>query len=166
MGNKEVKLRSLLRKFELPSPPDDFTEEVIKEIDAMAGEEVYVNQRLKVVLTKNLIAEPSVGFTYSLLKQVSPQGQSQDHYPPIISKTAWASIVVFVVVCLIVSLSLNEGGGQVKELFVTPVGNYISALTTNLLEPLFYLGVITLSVALLLLIDHFFKKNLRSGRAD
>jgi hypothetical protein len=132
----------------------------------MADDKVYTNQKLRALLNKNLTAGPSARFTYSVLNQVRPQGQSQDYYPPIISKKAWASIIAFVVVCLIVSLGLNGGGGQVTNMFVTPVGNYLSSLTTNLLEPIFYLGVITLSVSLLLLIDYFFKRIIRSGRAD
>ncbi len=166
MGNKVDRLRSLLRKFKLQSPPDDFTEEVIREIDAMAGDKVYTNQKLKAVLSRNLTTSPSTGFTYGVLNKVRNQGQSQDHYPPIISKKAWASIIAFVTVCLIVSLSVNGEGGQVTELFLTPLGNYLSALTSKLLEPLFFLGVITLSVALLLLIDYFFRKIQRSGGVD
>ena len=166
MGNRADRLRSLLRKVELQSPPDDFTEEVIREIDAMARDKVYTNQKLKAVLSKNLTAAPSTGFTYSVLNQVRHQGQSQDHYPPIISKKAWASIIAFVMVCLIVSLGVNGEDGQVTELFLTPLGNYLSTLTANLLEPLFYLGMITLSIGLLLLIDYFFRNVLRSGRVD
>ena len=166
MGNKVDRLRSLLRKFELQSPPDDFTEEVMRDIDAMAGDKVYTNQKLKAVLSKNLTATPSTGFTYSVLNRVRHQGHSQDHYPPIISKKAWASIVAFVTVCIITSLGVNGEGGQVTELFLTPIGNYLSTFTANLLEPLFYLGMIVLSVGLLLLIDYFFRNIPRSGGAD
>ena len=166
MGNKVDRLRSLLRKFELQSPPDEFTEEVIREIDAMAGDKVYSNQKLKGVLRNNLTVTPSTGFTYRVLNQVRHHGRSQDHYLPIISKKAWASIITFVMVCLIVSLSVNGEGGQVTELLLSPLGNYLSTLTLELLEPLFYLGVITLSVGLLLLIDYFFRNIQRSGRVD
>ena len=164
MGNRGNRLRSLLRKFELQSPPDDFTEEVIGEIDTMAGDKVYTNNRLKAILSKNLTAVPSAGFTYSVLNQVRHQGHA--NYPPIIGKKVWASIITFVVVCVIVSLSVKEEGGQVSQLFIIPLGDYVSTLTTNLMEPLFYLGLIVLSVSLLLLIDHFFRRILRSGRAD
>ena len=166
MGNREDRLRSLLLKFELQSPPDDFTEEVIREIDAMASDKVFTNQKLKAVLSKNLTTAPSTAFTYSVLNRVRHQGQSQDHYPPIISKKAWASIITFVMVCLMVSLNVNGDGGQVTELFLSPLGNYLSTLTANFLEPLFYLGMIVLSVGLLLLIDYFFRNILRSGGAD
>lgn len=161
MGNR---LRSLLRKFELQSPSDDFTEEVIKEINAMAGDTVYTNKRLKATLSKNVTAMPSTGFTYSVLNQVSHQ--SHANFPPVISKKVWASVIAFVVFCLIVSLSVKEEGRQVSELFLIPLGNYVTTLTSNLREPLFYLGVIVLSVSLLLLIDYFFKKIMRSGRAE
>jgi hypothetical protein len=156
----------MLRKFELQSPPHDFTDEVIREIEAMSGDKVYSNQKLKALISKNLTAGPSTGFTYSVLNQVRPQGRRQDHYPPIISKKAWASIIAFVTVCLIVSVGLNGEGGQVTELFVTPIGNYLITLTSKLLEPLFYLGVITLSVGLLLLIDYFFRNIQRSETVD
>ena len=160
MKNRGDKFRALLKKYDFQSLPDDFTEEVIQEINANA-DYVSADSRLKSVLGKNLAAEPSTGFTYSVLNKVKDDGPVK--YPPIINNKAWALITVFIVVCIILSGDMNDSRGPMNELLLLPLGNYLSTFTAKLLEPLFYVGVIVLSGGLLLLIDYLLKKVLRSN---
>jgi len=164
MENRSDKLRALLKKYEMQRTADNFTEEVMKEIIANVDDKVYTTSRLKAALSRNLTDEPSTGFTYTVLNKI--KNQRNANYPPIISRKAWALIIAFLVICLILSVDVNGNSGQVTELFLIPLGNYISTFTSNLLEPLFYVGIITLSAGLLLLIDYWFKKILRSETID
>ena len=160
MENRANKFRTFLKKYELQTPADDFTEEVMKEISMHVDDKVYTTSRLKAVLSRNLKVEPSTGFTYTVLNKV--KNQSNANYPPIISRKAWALIIAFLVICLILSVDVNGNSGQITELFLIPLGKYISTFTSSLLEPLFYGGIIILSAGLLLLIDYWFKKIVRS----
>jgi hypothetical protein len=158
------KLRSLLRRFQLQTPPPTFTGEVLKEIEAMADDKVYANASLKAVLQKNVSAQPSHEFTYKVLNKVREQPTAS--YQPIISKKAWALIVVFIFICLIVALSKGSAGSSgTGQHYYILVGAYLSNLTLRLIEPLFYSGVIILSAGLLLSLDYFIAKKVRS-RAD
>ena len=158
------KLRSLLRRFQLQMPPPTFTGEVLKEIEVMADDKVNANASLKAVLQKNVPALPSNEFTYKVLNKIREQPMSL--YQPIISKKTWALILVFVVICLIVALGKESAGGTgTEQNYYILVGAYLSDLTLRFIEPLFYSGVIILSAGLLLSLDYFIAKKVRS-RAD
>jgi hypothetical protein len=154
------KLRSLLKKFEIQAPPPTFTEEVVREIKAMADEKVYASARLKTMLQKNVGRLPSTEFTYKVLNKV--REQSHAHYPPIISKRTWGLIVAFMVICIIVALVKEPLGNTTSVLRYLPVGEYLSRLTVHFVEPLFYSAVIVVSAGLLLVLDYFISKRLRS----
>ena len=158
------KLRSLLRRFQLQTPPPTFTGEVIREIETMAKGKVYANASLKAVLQKNVSVVPSNEFTYKVLNKVRQQPTAL--YQPIIGKKTWALIVVFIVVCLIVALGKESAVGTgTEQPYYILVGAYLSNLTLRFVEPLFYSGVIILSAGLLLSLDYFIGKKLRS-KAD
>ena len=155
------KLRSLLRKVQLQTPPPTFTGEVLREIKAMADDKVYANASLKTVLQKNVSAVPSHEFTYKVLNRVREQPSAP--YPPIISKKTWALIVVFMFICLIVALSKGSSGSTgTEQHYYILVGAYLSNLTLRFVEPLFYSGVIILSAGLLLSLDYLIGKKVRS----
>ena len=158
------KLRSLLKRFELQTPPPTFTGEVLREIEAMADDKVYSSSRLKVMLQKNVGHLPSNEFTYKVLNKV--REQSHAPYPPIIPKKAWGLIAAFIVICIMVALVKEPLGDTTSVLRYLPVGDYLSRLTVHLVEPLFYAAVIIVSAGLLLLLDHFINKRLRSRRAS
>lgn len=158
------KLRSLLKRFELRTPPQTFTGEVLREIEAMADDEVYANSSLKSVLQKNVSPVPSNEFTYRVLNKIREHPTAS--YQPIISKKTWALIVAFLVICVIVALGKeNAGGTGTGQHYYILVGAYLSNLTLRFVEPLFYSGVIVLSAGLLLSLDYLIGKKLRS-RAD
>lgn len=154
------KLKLLLRRFQLQTPPDGFTEEVMKEIEFIADDKVYADSRLVELLQKNVSAEPSAGFTFKVINKVAQQ--SQGSYPPIISKKVWIAIVVFVSLCLMVSV-INEpaGSSPTDGYFSIPLADYLGNLTAKFIDQLFYLVVILCSVTLLLTLDHYFRRKLR-----
>jgi hypothetical protein len=155
------KLRSLLRRFQLQTPPPTFTGEVLREIEAMADDKVYANASVKAVLQKNVSAVPSNEFTYKVLNKIREQPTAL--YQPIISKKTWALILVFVVICLIVALGKESVGSTgTEQHYYILVGAYLSNLTLRFIEPLFYSGVIILSAGLLLSLDYFITKKVRS----
>ncbi|HEX6889769.1 MAG TPA: hypothetical protein VF141_03735 [Chryseolinea sp.] len=156
------KLRSLLKRFEIQAPPT-FRGEVMREIEAMADDEVYAGARLKAMLKKNAGHSPSTEFTYQVLNQV--RGQSRAAYPPIIPKRTWALIVTFLVICVAVALVKDPLGGNTSVLRYLSVGDYLGNLTLRFVEPLFYSAVIIVSAGLLLVLDHFINKRLRSRPA-
>lgn len=162
MGNRGDKLRLLLKRFELRTPPQEFTDEVMKEIKTMSHDEVYADAGLKSLLKTNVSVEVPAGFTYKVLNKVREQPRVP--YPPIIPKKVWGLIVVFVIVCLIVAIITERTGSPSTEpYFYISVAEYMSNLTIRFIEPLFYLGLIFLSGTLLLVIDNFFRKKLRGG---
>lgn len=155
------KLRSLLRRFQLQTPPPTFTGEVLKEIEVTADDKVYANSSLKAVLRKNVSVVPSNEFTYKVLNKIREQPAAL--YQPIISKKAWAIIGVFIVICLIVALNKGSAGSTgTEQHYYILVGAYLSNLTLRFIEPLSYSGVIILSAGLLLSLDYFIGKKLRS----
>ena len=162
MANKvDNKLRSLLRKYEFPTLPEDFTVEVIKEVEGITEEKVFASPKLKAALQKNVLAEPSNEFTYKVLNRVR-EPQPLD-YPPVIGKKVWISIGIFAALCIIVAFFYESGTEPVNGFyFYIPIADYLNKLTTGLIETLFYVGVIVLSSGLLLLFDHFFQRKLRS----
>ena len=158
------KLRSLLRRFQLQTPPPTFTVEVLRDIEAMDDNKAYANASLKAVLQKNVSVVPSNEFTYKVLNKIREQPTAL--YQPVISKKTWAFIVVFIVICLIVALGKESAGGAgTEQHYYILVGTYLSNLTLRFIEPLFYSGVIILSAGLLLSLDYFIGKKVRS-RAD
>jgi hypothetical protein len=156
------KLRSLLKRVQLQTPPPLFTGEVLREIEAMADDKVYTNAGIKAVLQENVSAAPSNEFTYKVLNKIREQRTAS--YPPIISKKTWAIIVVFIVICLVVGKE-GAGGAGTEQHYYILVGAYLRNLTLRFIEPLSYSGVIILSAGLLLSLDYFIGKKLRS-RAD
>jgi len=163
MANRgDDKLRSLLKKFEMQTPPPSFTNEVVREIEAMADERVYASARLKIMLQKNVTQLPSNEFTYKVLNNV--REQSRIPYPPIIGRKTWALIAVFLVACVMVALTMEPLDDTHSVLNFLPLGKYVSNLTLHFVEPLFYSSVILVSVGSLLLLDHVISKR-RSRRS-
>ena len=158
-------MRLLLRRFELKTPPQEFTDEVMKEIKAMADDKAYSGSRLKTILKRNVSVEAPSNFTYKVLNSI--REQPHNLYPPIISKRVWGLIMVFVVVCLIVAV-VNERAGETSTdpYFYISVAEYLRNFTLRFIEPLYYLGVIGVSAVLLLVIDYFLRRKLRAGRLD
>ena len=155
------RLRSVLRRFQLQMPPPTFTGEVVREIGAMADDKVLAEASLKAALQKNVTPVPSNEFTYKVLNKIRKQPTAS--YPPIISKETWALIVGFIVISLIVALGKESAGvtGTGQHYYIL-LGAYLSDLTLRFVEPLFYSGVIILSAGLLLSLDYFIGKKLRS----
>jgi len=158
------RLRFVLRRFQPQTPPPTFTGEVLREIEAMDDDYVFADASLKTALQKNVTPVPSNEFTYKVLNKIREQPTAS--YPPIIGKKTWAFIVGFIVISLIVAFGKESDGvtGTEQHYFIL-VGAYLSDLTLRFVEPLFYSGVIILSAGLLLSLDYFIGKKLRS-RAD
>ncbi|HMG91554.1 MAG TPA: hypothetical protein VK589_15965 [Chryseolinea sp.] len=157
------KLRSLLKKFEIRTPPPTFTGEVVREIEAMADDKVYASARMKGMLQKNVAHSPSAGFTYKVLNHV--REQSHAPYPPIIGKKTWGAIVAFIVVCVMVALMKEPLDANNSVLRYLPVGEFLSSLTRQFAEPLLYSAVVILSAGLLLGLDYLIGKGRRSRRS-
>jgi hypothetical protein len=165
MANRgDDRLRSVVRRFQLQTPPPTFTGEVLREIEAMDDDKVFADGNLKAALQKNMTSVPSNEFTYKVLNKIREQPTAS--YPPIISKKTWAIIMGFIVISLIIALGKESAGvtGTGQHYYIL-VGAYLSDLTLRFVEPLFYFGVIILSAGSLLSLDYFIGKKLRS-RAD
>lgn len=165
MGSRQdEKLRSLLRQAGLPKPPEPFTGEVMQEIEAMAGDGVYVNAALKSVLQRNEPTPPSAQFTHKVLHGVRNQARLPA-YPPVISKTAWGLIGLFVfayaLIAVVIGQAGDQGFNQPNSIF--PV-SYIRTLIADFGKPLSYLGLIALATGLLLVLDYLFNKRVRSAK--
>jgi hypothetical protein len=163
MGNKKRdRFRLLLRKYKLQSPPDEFTSEVIREIESMAGHEVYADETFLSVLKGNAPATPSSSFTYRVLNKT--RKQTTVSVPPVITKKGWALIVGFVGICLIAAILMERSELQSSTTrYSIPVAEYLSNLTITIIEPLFYLAITIASACTLLWIDYVLTRNKEKG---
>jgi hypothetical protein len=150
-------LRTLLRQVELPSPPADFTREVMSETalrDDRAESENYLGRMLKQVP----LAEPPHDFTQKVHKAI--RGQSTLRPKPVIGTGVWIGIVVFLTACVVLPILLPSTSSNTK----TPVYFWLAGAVVNFTsafrEPLLYVEVIVLSSALLLSLEKFLRKSL------
>jgi hypothetical protein len=157
------KLKSLLKSYEIKTPPPAFTDEVVREIEAMSDDKVYASGILKGMLQKNVVHSPSTEFTYKVLNKA--REQSTASYPPIIGKRAWALIAAFVVVCVIVAFIKAPSVEANSLLPDLSLGEFLSKVTLTFVEPLFYSAVILASATLLLAMDYFITKWRRTRRS-
>ena len=161
---RDETLKSLLKKAGLPKPTAEFTGEVMREIEAMAGDEVYTSPTLKAALQRNAPVMPAADFTYKVLNRSRHQLPAP-LYPPIIGKKIWAAVGVFVLAYVIAAIAMGGGSGAHTDLpYATSIATYIRSLTINFRESLSYLGLIIFTACLLLSLDYFFKKRSREGR--
>ena len=165
MGTRgDNKLKSLLKSYEIHTPPPTFTNEVVREIEAMAEDKVYASAEMKSMLQRNVVSTPSTEFTYKILNKVREQPSTS--YPPIISKKAWALIFAFLVVCVTFAFIGEPLGNTTSVLHHLPVGEFLSKLTLSFGEPLFYSVIVIVSSALLLALEYFISKRWRSRRSS
>lgn len=157
-------LRSLLKSYEIKTPPPTFTDEVVREIEAMAGDQVYASASLKGALKKNVAQSPSTEFTYKVLNKIREQPHAS--YPPIIGKKVWAFIITFLIACVISAFTIEPPDDAGSLLNYLPVGEFVGKLTLHFGEPLFYSAIIIVSATLLLALDYVIKGRSRTGRSD
>ena len=164
MGSRaEHKLKLLLKKVELQTPPENFTAAVMKEVEATAEDKVLSSPALVALLRKQDLPAPSEDFTDHVMNHVRevPSGIGQ----PLISKGAWVFIVLFVFINLIIAIAGGEEPGtSTRQFDLTSIGKYLTEVFLHFRETLFYLGIIVLASAVLLTMDYFFKRKLLSPR--
>ena len=159
----ENNLRSLLSKTELLAPPQHFAEEVMREIEAIAEDNVYADAKLMTMLREQGLRAPAKDFTYKVLKQLRQQ-PSHRIDQPIISKAAWAIIALFVVIYLIIALVTGvDSGTTTKQHDFISIGKYLSDVFSRFRETFLFLVVIACSTIVLLSADYFFKRKIDAG---
>jgi hypothetical protein len=166
MASKRDKaLRSVLKQAGLPKPPAQFTPEVMREIEAMAGKEVYTNPILKRALQRHGHVTPAANFTYKVLNKTRHR-LPDPTYPPVIGKKIWVAMGVFVFFYVVAAIVIGLGDRVPTGLpYTPPLASVIRLLPANFRESLSYLGLITFTACLLLTLDyHFVKKRRRPGR--
>jgi hypothetical protein len=158
---RDETLRSLLKKTELPQTPAQFTSEVMREIEAMAHDEVYTDSTLKSALQRNSPVMPAADFTYKVLNRTR-HPLPAPVYPPVIGKKIWIAVGLFVLTYIIAAIAMGRGtSGHTDLPYTIPITSYVRNFTVTFSEPLSYLGLILFTACLLLGLDYFFKKRSR-----
>lgn len=157
MGNKEDKLKEILKRMHHVKPSDDFTPEIMREVEAMAEHRDYANEKIKSLLQNSSQPAPSNAFTYSVLNAIreTPSRDSK----PVISKGVWIGILSFVSLCIIVAMLSTKGDSSSENFYVMPVGDYLSNLFGRYREIILYAGITFASGSLLLLVDYRLNKS-------
>ena len=160
MGRKDEKLKSLLRKMEVNEPPDPFTDEVMKEVEAIVSNRMLINDNLKNLLKEHVLTTPPADFTYKILNRTRNHSTVRA-YKPVISSRTWCIIALIIFVFSfesIVSKPASEVSGI--AVYLISLGGYLNSLSIRFFEPLFFLGIIVISASLLLALDFaFYRKH-------
>src|SRR5690349_13419237 len=110
MGNREDKLKEILKRVPMSEPSHRFTDVVIQEmeeIEAAVAGKVHADEKLKILLQHHPAPAPSNAFTYKVLNTI--REKSQVERKPVISKGAWGLIVSFVVICIATAAFTGNG---------------------------------------------------------
>src|SRR5689334_7204639 len=105
------RLRALLRQVELPSPPADFTREVMSET-ALRDDKVESESYLGRMLQQVPLAEPPYDFTYKVQRAI--REQQTLHPKSIIGRGAWMGIVAFLTACMVLPILLPSTPSNTK----------------------------------------------------
>ena len=153
------KLKNVLSQMRQQEPSPDFTERVMREIEAMAADQVHADVDLSIMLKRSIMAAPSTRFTHSVLKKIrEPQPAL---YKPVINARTWQLIATFLFVAIVVVVS-NQSSGERPAFFSNPVAEYLGELFVTFNESLLYLGITVVSGSGLLLLDSFLRRLLKT----
>lgn len=158
MGNREDRLKGILKRIHGVKLSNDFTAEVMREIDSMAEEKVYADEKIKTLLKNSASPAPSNAFTYKVLNAIREKTPAE--HKPIISKGVWAGIISFVTLCIVMALMSGNGDASPEQLHVMSLGNIFGSHT----EIISYLAIALTSGSLLLLLDYFLNKPARLAK--
>ena len=156
MTNNRKNLRALLRTAELPTPPDEFTAEVMREIGP-SPEQAPIDLHLKAVLQDVKLAEPSVDFTYKVQDRIKSLSQPQSSVP-VITRRVWIAVGAFLAVCVAMSMNVSPGVPSDGPIYFTKLAAQVTKLTTTFHEPLLYGEVIIASAVLLLTLEGILRR--------
>ena len=152
------RLRALLRQVALPSPPADFTREVMRET-ALGDDKVERESYLGRMLQEIPLAEPPYDFTHKVQKAIREQSTLQPK--PIIGAGVWISIVFFLTACMVLPILLPSTPSNTEApVYFSWLATEVVNFTTAFREPILYLEVIVLSSALLLGLEKILLKRL------
>jgi hypothetical protein len=159
-------LRTLLSQCLQQDPPPHFTEDVMREIEAMEADRVRADIDLLIMLKKSATAAPSKAFTHSVLKKIREPEPAI--YKPVISANAWRLIVASLLTFII--LALTGQSSTDSAFFSNPIAEYLSDALLTLNESLVYFEIVAVAGSGLLLLDYFLtmrpKANLVSGQGE
>jgi hypothetical protein len=161
MANKETDvLKSLVQKTELDKPSFNFTDLVMKEVEA---QEPVINPVLKALLKRNGIENPSIDFTHSIIARIE-EGDLRATHKPIVSQKTWLiiiSAIAFFVLYLGLSNQTPISPDGLTPYFIS-IGNALNAILTNVNSvPSLYL-IIFISISVLLVMDYLLRTRFQS----
>ncbi|MGC3947378.1 MAG: hypothetical protein QM762_23155 [Chryseolinea sp.] len=155
-------LKLLLRQFELPLPPPDFTSEVMRETSPLS-EEAPLDLHLKTVLQDIRPAEPSAEFTFKVQKEIRKLAQPSQS-KPVITWGAWLGILAFLIVCVVMSINPSQGTPADGPIYFTKITKHITGLTTTFHEPLIFIEATLSAAALLLALERLLRRGFHSKK--
>lgn len=162
MSKRTDNLRALLRQVELPLPPPDFTNGVMRETSPLI-EETAFDSHLKTVLQDVTLPEPSVGFTHAVQREIRKLGQQQKP-KPIIPSAVWIAIALFLLLCVLTAIDPYYQHSSDGPAYFTLFGDLISRLTTEFNESIIYAELIFASATLLFALEWLLRKGLHGRR--
>ena len=110
--NKKDVFKEIISKAEPQKPTDDMANLVMQQIAAANEDEVAINPALKRLLQQHAADAAPMGFTHSIMAQITPQ-QAALTYKPIISKKTWYTIAASILCILVIIAWLGNSGQQV-----------------------------------------------------
>lgn len=164
MANKNHDtLKALLRNHGLPTAPEGFGDEVMREITAFNIEEKAGESRLKDVL--QLSASPGVrpDFTDKVIDAIGNRGPAVTD--PVIGKLGWISGAAFILICVIWGFFATDSHNVMPEGY-TSVGSYIARVVSRYDEAVMYVIAAGPAAVLLLGIEKILKKRLQNKSAS
>lgn len=159
-------LKMLLRQVELPSPPADFTKQVMQEtsmLDEGASLDAHLTDvHLKAVLQEMKLPQPPASFTYNVQKGIRDLTTAEQS-KPVISKGVWIGVFAFLIVCVVMAIYPSRDIPADGPIYFSWLADRLTKLTTSFREPILYFEVIILSSASLLGLERLLRKGFHWG---
>lgn len=162
MSNRTDNLRELLRQVELPLPPPDFTDEVLRETSPPIGDTAF-DTHLKTLLQDTVLPEPSVSFTHAVQREIRNIGK-QEKPKPIIASGVWIAIALFLLLCVVSAVNPYYENPSDSPVYFSVLGDLIGRLTREFHESIIYAELIFASAALLFALEWLLKKGMHGRR--
>ena len=162
MSNRTDNLRELLRQVELPLPPLDFTNEILRETSPPI-EEAAIDTHLKTLLQDTVLPEPSSSFTHAVQREIRNLGK-QEKPKPIIASGVWIAIALFLLLCIVSAVNPYHENHSDGPVYFSALGDLIGRLTREFHESIIYAEMIFASAALLFTLEGLLKKGMHGRR--
>ncbi|MBT8385111.1 MAG: hypothetical protein KJO83_05325 [Bacteroidia bacterium] len=154
-------INKILRKVDLNTPSDLFTDSVMSKVNAIPETNILSDPKLTSILSKNVLENPGSDFSTKVMARINAIGTST--YTPLITKKGW-TVLIFMFFGLIIYVTLSQPSENTSNTFITKytslTNNFISNFSNTIIfdaQIASILMISVLSLVSLLLIDSYLR---------